>query len=203
MTQNNQIKLNFDVVAIASSAGGLNALSEVFANLPADFPATILVVQHLAPKHKSMMSEILTRRTGLEVKQAEQGDTLQKGTIYLAPPNYHLLVKPDHTLDLTQSELVHFLRPSADLLFNSVAETYQNRAIAVVLTGTGSDGTIGVQAIKKMGGIVIAQNQESSEHFGMPNAAIRTGVVDYILPLAEIPKCLISLITEDNINDQQ
>ncbi len=201
MTQNHSIHHNFEIVAIAASAGGLNALSQVFASLPADFPATILVVQHLAPKFKSQLAEILSRRTDLKVKQAEQGDTLDPGTIYTAPPNYHLLVKPDHTLDLTQSELVHFLRPSADLLFNSVAETYKNKAIAVVLTGTGTDGRKGVQTIKKMGGIVIAQNKESSEYFGMPNSAIKTGVVDYILPLEDIPDCLISLISKEKEDD--
>jgi two-component system chemotaxis response regulator CheB len=200
MSQDNNF--NFELVAIASSAGGLNALSEVFEHLPANFPATILVVQHIAPQHKSMMAQILTRRSKLKVKEAQQGETIEKGTIYLAPPNHHLLVKPDHTLDLTQTELVHFLRPSADLLFNSVAETYKNRAIAVVLTGTGTDAQKGVQAIKKMGGIVIAQNKDSSEHFGMPGSAIKTGVVDYILPLTEIPQHLISLITEKKTNDQ-
>jgi two-component system, chemotaxis family, protein-glutamate methylesterase/glutaminase len=202
MIKNKHIKLNFDLVAIATSAGGLKALSEIFTNLPADFPATLLVVQHVAPQYKSRLAEILTHRTALQVKQAEQGELVKKGTIYLAPPNYHLLIKSDHTLQLTQSELVHFLRPCADLLFNSVAEIYQNRAIAVVLTGTGTDGEKGVQTIKKKGGIVIAQNKESSEHFGMPSSAIATGVVDYILPLGKIPECLISLVTKDKINDQ-
>jgi two-component system chemotaxis response regulator CheB len=185
----------FDVVAIAASAGGLKALSEVFSALPADFPAALVVVQHLDPRHRSLMADILSRRSALTVKQAEAVDTLTPGTVYVAPPNKHLLVNPDGSLSLTQSELVHFVRPSADLLFESVAASFKHRAIAVVLTGTGSDGTMGVQAIKKMGGTVIAQDEASSEFFGMPNAAIQTGSVDFVLPLKEIPSALVTLVT--------
>jgi two-component system chemotaxis response regulator CheB len=185
----------FDVVAIAASAGGLKALSELVAALPGDFPAALVVVQHLDPRHRSLMADILSRRTPLPVKQAEAGDRLAPGTIYIAPPNNHLLVNPDGSLTLAQSELVHFVRPSADLLFESVAASYKERAIAVVLTGTGSDGTMGVRAIKKMGGTVIAQDEASSEFFGMPNAAIATGSVDFVLGLKEIPAALVTLVT--------
>jgi two-component system chemotaxis response regulator CheB len=142
------------------------------------------------------MASILSRRTPLQVKQAEEGDCLSPGTVYIAPPNRHLLVNPDGTISLTQSELVHFVRPSADLLFESVAASYQDRAIAVVLSGTGHDGAMGVQAIKKMGGTVIAQDQETAEFFGMPSAAIHTGDVDFILPLGEVSAALISLVMQ-------
>jgi two-component system chemotaxis response regulator CheB len=185
----------FDVVAVAASAGGLQALSALFAGLPADFPAALVVVQHLDPRHRSLMADILSRRTALKVKQAEEADELSPGTVYIAPPNKHLLVNPDGTLTLAQSELVHFVRPSADLLFESVAASYKERAIAVVLTGTGSDGTMGVQAIKKMGGTVLAQDEATAEFFGMPGAAIQTGSVDFILPLREIPSALVTLVT--------
>jgi two-component system chemotaxis response regulator CheB len=185
----------FDVVAVAASAGGLQALSGVLSLLPADFPAALVVVQHLDPRHRSLMADILSRRTALKVKQAEEGDELSPGTVHIAPPNKHLLVNPDGTLTLAQSELVHFVRPSADLLFESVAASYKERAIAVVLTGTGSDGTMGVQAIKKMGGTVIAQDEATAEFFGMPGAAIQTGNVDFVLPLKEIPSALVTLVT--------
>ena len=98
------------------------------------------------------------------------------------------------TLSLSQTELVHFVRPSADLLFESVAATSKQRAIAVVLTGTGVDGNMGVRAIKKMGGTVIVQDEQTSEFFGMPFAAIQTGCADFILPLDEIPKALLTLV---------
>lgn len=181
------------IVAVASSAGGINALSQVFSALPPDFPAAITLVQHLDPKHPSQLANILDRRTALSVKQAQEGDLLHPGTIYIAPPDHHLLVS-GQTLSLSHSELVHFVRPSADLLFESVAASFKQRAIAVVLTGTGSDGRMGVQAIKKMGGQVIAQDKATAEHFGMPGAAIDTGAVDRILPLNQIASILVNLV---------
>src|SRR5437870_402137 len=184
----------YDLIALAASAGGLRALSEVLAGLPREFPAAIVVVQHLDRRHRSLMADILSRRTPLHVKEAEEGDHLSPGMVFIAPPNRHLLFNPDGTLSLSESELVHFLRPSADLLFESVAASYQDRAVAVVLTGTGSDGAMGVQAIKKMGGTVIVQDEKTSEFSGMPGAAIHTGSVDFVLPLDEIASALVTLI---------
>ena len=184
----------FDVVALAASAGGLTALSKVLSGLPPDFPASVVVVQHLDPRHRSLMADILSRRTRLKVKQAEEGDRLIPATVYIAPPDRHLLVNPDGTLSLSQSELVHFVRPSADLLFESVAASYRDRAIGVVLSGSGSDGAMGVGAIKKMRGTVIVQDEKTAEFFGMPGAAIQTGGVDFILRLDEIPSALITLV---------
>lgn len=189
----------FDVVALAASAGGLAALSRVLSGMPGEFPAALVVVQHLDPRHRSLMAEILTKRTSLKVRQASNNDELRAGSVYIAPPDRHLLVDPDGTLSLSQSELVHFVRPSADLLFESVAACYKDRAIAVVLTGTGSDGNMGVTAIKKMGGTVIAQDEQSSEFFGMPGAAIQTGNVDFVLPLDEIPAALVTLVVKGEV----
>ncbi len=183
------------MVAICASAGGLNALSQVLSGLPADFPVAIAVVQHLSSQFPSLLAEILSRRTQLLVKQAESGDLLLPGTVYVAPSDQHLLVNPDSTLSLSHSELVHFVRPSADLLFESAAASFKQQAIAVVLTGTGVDGAMGVRAIKEMGGTVIAQDQSTSEFFGMPEAAIKTGVVDLIVPLNEIAAALVNLVT--------
>ena len=188
----------YGIVAITSSAGGLHALTEVLSCLPADFPVPVVVVQHLDPRHRSLMAEILSRKTPLKVQQAAEGDHIRAGTVYIAPPNRHLLINPDQSLTLTQSELVHFSRPSADLLFESVATAYQNRAIAVVLSGAGSDGSMGIQAIKKMGGTVIAQDEKTSEFFGMPGAAIQTGIVDFILPLKEVGSALVALVVKDS-----
>ena len=185
---------NFDIVAVAASAGGLTALIEVLTDLPTDFKAAIVIVQHLDPRHPSLMAEILSRRTVLKVIQAKEGDKLTPGTVYIAPPNNHLLINGDGKVSLSQSEMVHFLRPSADLLFESVAASYQARAIAVVLSGTGTDGAMGVEAIKKMGGTVIVQDAKTAEFPGMPAAAIKTGNVDFILPLAEISLALRTLI---------
>lgn len=130
----------------------------------------------------------------MRVQQAVEGERIAAGTVYIAPPDRHLLVSGDGTLSLTQSELVHFVRPSADLLFESVAASYKDHAVAVVLSGTGSDGAMGVRAIKKTGGIVIAQDEQSADFSGMPNAAIRTGSVDRVLPLTEIGPALVALV---------
>jgi len=191
-------RAQFDVVALAASAGGLKALSEVLAVIPADFPAAVVVVQHLDPRHRSLMAEILTRRIALPVKQAEDGDALQAGRVFIAPPDRHLLVNSDGTLSLSRSELVHFVRPSADLLFESLAASYKDRAVTVVLSGSGSDGATGVKAIKTMGGTVIVQDQPSSEFFGMPGAAIQTGMADFVLPLHEIGHALVTLVTGED-----
>ena len=184
----------FDVVAVAASAGGLTALGKILTSLPSEFPAVVLIVQHLDPRHRSLMAEILSKRSPLEIREARKGDALSPGTVFIAPPNRHLLVNQDGIISLSQSELVHFVRPSADLLFESVAAVYKDRAIAVVLTGTGSDGAMGVQAIKKMGGTVIAQDEKTSQFFGMPGAAINTGNVDFVLPIDEIASALVTLV---------
>lgn len=186
----------FDVVALAASLGGLKALSKIISALPPDFPAAITVVQHISPDHPSQMAEILSYRTLLAVKHAEEGDKLCPGKIYIAPPNYHLLVNRDGSLSLSQSERVRFVRPAATNMFESLAVSFKERVIAVVLTGRDGDGATGVQAIKKMGGIVIVQDETSSESFSMPKAAIDTGSVDFILPLKDIASALIKLVIQ-------
>ncbi|HET7421380.1 MAG TPA: chemotaxis protein CheB [Candidatus Dormibacteraeota bacterium] len=184
----------FDIVAFAASAGGVFALTEILQKLPADFPAIVVVVQHLDPRHRSLMPQIFGRRSNLPVYQAADGMQVEPGHVYLAPPDRHLLINRDGTVSLTQTELVNFVRPSADLLFESVAAAYGERAIAVVLTGAGKDGSMGVTAIKKRGGTVIVQDETTSEFFGMPSAAIRTGTVDFVLSLEEIPAALTTLL---------
>ena len=182
------------IVVLAASAGGLKAISEILTNLPEDFPAPIALVQHLSPNHRSYIAEILNSRTALRVKLAEVGDSLQSGTVYIAPPNQHLLVNLDSTLKLSSADKVRFVRPAGNVLFESVAVSFQKRAIAVVLTGMDGDGAAGVQAIKKMGGTVIAQDEATSLYFAMPKAAITTGDVDFILPLNAIAPTLLNLV---------
>jgi two-component system chemotaxis response regulator CheB len=185
----------FDIVAVASSAGGVFALTELLTGLPASFAAAVVCVQHLDPRHRSLMPQIMSRRCRLPVRQGEQGMEVEAGSVYLAPPDHHMLVNRDGSITLTQTELVNFVRPSADLLFESVAASYGERAIAVVLTGAGRDGSMGVTAIKKRGGTVIVQDEASSEFFGMPSAAIKTGIVDFVLALDEIAGALTTLVS--------
>jgi two-component system chemotaxis response regulator CheB len=184
----------FDIVAFAASAGGLHALTQVLAALPGDFPAAVVVVQHVDRRHRSLMAEILARRTPLKVAEAREDAQAAPGQVWIAPSDQHLLVNADGSLHLTQTELVHFVRPSADLLFESVAAGFRERAIAVVLSGTGVDGAMGVRAIHKMGGTVVAQDMRSSEFAGMPEAALATGVVDFVLHLDEIAPALQKLV---------
>jgi two-component system chemotaxis response regulator CheB len=128
------------------------------------------------------------------VRLAQEGEKAEAGAIYVAPPNHHLLVGPQGVLTLSSSELVHFVRPSADLLFESVAGTYGPRAIACVLTGTGSDGAMGASAVKSRGGTVIAEDPELAEFRGMPDAVVNAGTVDFVLPLDEIASVIRGLV---------
>jgi len=186
----------FDVVGIVASAGGLAALTKIVSALPEKFPAAIAIVQHLDPRHRSLMADILGRRSGLKAVLAKGGEKLEAGTIYLAPPDFHLLVDPDGTLSLSQSALVHFVRPSGDLLLESLAASYKDRVIAIVLTGTGSDGSMGLRAVKQMEGTAIVQDPETAEFPGMPQAAVKSGAADFILPLEEIAPALCRLVME-------
>jgi two-component system chemotaxis response regulator CheB len=190
------VQHSFPVIAMAASTGGLKALSSILGGLPADFPAAIAIVMHVAPDHKSLLAEILKCRTQLEVTEAHTGDVLVPSRIFIAPPNHHLFVVNGGRLKLSSShaEKIHFARPSAEPLFASVAEVYGKYAIAVVLTGGDGDGSFGVQIIKEKGGTVIAQDRPTSENFSMPETSIKTGDVDYILPLDKIAPMLIALV---------
>ena len=184
----------YAVLAVASSAGGITALGVVLGALPIGLPIPVLVVQHLDPRHETVIAHVLARGAQLPVKLAEAGELARPGTIYVAPPNRHLLVGAGGLLALSDSELVHFVRPSADLLFESLAGAYGARAIACVLTGTGKDGAMGVTAVKSRGGTVIAQDPASADFAGMPQAAVETGMVDFVLPLDEIAQVVRDLV---------
>jgi two-component system chemotaxis response regulator CheB len=184
----------YDILAMASSAGGITALRTVLDGLPASLPVPIVLVQHLDPRHETVLAQVLSRRTKLNVKLAEAGELAMAGTLYIAPPDRHLLVEPGGRLTLTTSELVHFVRPAADLLFESVAGAYGVKAIACVLTGTGSDGAMGVSAIKSRGGTVIVEDPATAEFSGMPDAAVATGTADFVLPLEEISTVIRGLV---------
>ncbi len=185
---------------MATSEGGLKALAVILSGLPADFPAAIAIVMHLSPDHESILAEILDSRSDLEVRQAKTGDFLCRSCVFVAPPNHHLMVGKSGCLKLSSASAkkVHYARPSAEPLFVSVAKVYQRNAIAVVLTGGDGDGSFGVRIIKDEGGTVIAQDRPTSENFSMPETSIKTGDVDFILPLDEIAPKLIELVGAGN-----
>ncbi|MFB3765741.1 MAG: chemotaxis protein CheB [Methanotrichaceae archaeon] len=181
----------FDVIGIAVALGGFKGLSEVISELPADFPVPILVVQHMSPDFDSNMAEILKPVTSLLVKQMENGERLERGTIYTAVPNKHMLVNNDGTISLAPVDKTEFTRPAADVTFVTLAISYKERAIGVLLTDAGQDGALGAMAIKASGGKVIAQEKAGTS--GAPDADLRLEDVDYIMPLAEIAPLLINL----------
>ncbi len=142
----------------------------------------------------SALAAVLAARTELPVRDAVDGDRLRPGVVLVAPPDRHLVVGPGDTLRLTQSAPVRGVRPSADVLFGSLAAACGPRIVAVVLTGFGSDGADGVVTVKQAGGTVLAQDEETSEIYGMPLAAVATGAVDRVLPLGEIAAALVGLV---------
>ncbi len=186
----------FDAVAIGASAGGVTALQIVVSALPRDFPAAVLVVQHLDPRHKSLLADLLGRRARVTVKEADDDEPIRPGTVYIAPPDNHFLVANGH-VSLTSSELVHFTRPSVDLLLESVAAAFKERAIGVILTGSGLDGATGLRAIKEQGGTTIVQDPATADHASMPSNAYATGCVDFKLGLDEIGPALVRLVQPD------
>jgi two-component system chemotaxis response regulator CheB len=173
----------FPVIALVTSAGGLDALSAVLGPLPADLPAALLVAQHIDPERPSLLSSILARRTRLAVREARDGDRLQVGTVLVTPSAWHLIVTSDAEVGLLETGDLPPARPSADLLLATLAATCGPRVLAVVLTGKGHDAQAGIRAVHRCGGTVLAQDEASSAHFGMPGAAAGTGLVGQVLPL--------------------
>ena len=177
------------VIGVGASAGGLEALKSLVSNLPANLNACYVVAQHLAPHYRSMLTELLDRETSLKVIEAKSNMSIKTGTIYITPPNKDIwLSKNKIRLRKVASEIGP--KPSIDYFFASLAKAKEDRAVGIVLSGTGSDGTQGLRAIKAAGGISIAQSAETAKYDGMPNSAIRSGFVDLVLAPSEIGKAL-------------
>lgn len=184
----------FDLVVLAGSAGGVEALRTILPSLPRDFESPIAVVLHRPRGRADVLSSILQRHTALAVKEAQDRDALQPGNVYLAPADHHLLVVPGPALAVVTAAPVNFARPAADPLLESAAGVLGSRLLAVVLSGGGKDGAAGVRAVKRSGGMVLAQDQATSVIFGMPRSAIDTGAVNLILPLGSIAPTLRRLV---------
>lgn len=191
--QNSRDRVHCELIAIGASAGGLPALIKVVDGFDQNFPA-VLVVQHLDPRHKSQMASLLSKRTRKTVKEAEDGEAILPKTVYIGPPDEHLLVSNKGTIQLAHSRLIRFSRPSIDLLFSSVAATYGYRAIGVILSGSNRDGADGIAAIKRAGGITMAQDPSTAEYRVMPQAAIDTGCVDLVVSLDKMGETISALV---------
>jgi two-component system chemotaxis response regulator CheB len=184
----------FPVVALVCSTGGLDALTRVLGPLPADFPAAVLVLQHIHPAAHSSLTSILARRTALSVAEVADGSELRPGQILVAPPGRHTLVTGQGTVALIESGARPPYRPSADLLLTSLALAVGPRAVAVVLSGHGIDGATGATAVHHFGGVVVASDEASSTEFSMPGATIdRDTILDHALAVDEIAALLIAL----------
>lgn len=173
------------VVAIAASVGGITALGTVLAGLPATLPVPVLMVQHLDASRESSLATILAARTDMAVTQPSHGQRLEAGTAYIAPPDRNLEVGSDGTIRLREGPASEH-RPRADALFRSIAAAYRAQSLAVVLTGTGSDGADGIRAVSDAGGHVITEDPSSAQAAGMPTAAGATGLVDAVFALDAI-----------------
>ena len=182
------------VVVIAASAGGISALAEVVSGFPHNLKAAVILVQHLKPDHQTQLHEYLGRRSLLPVYLAEESVLVKEGVVYVSPPGQHLCLKGGCLILDKRKPPVNFVRPSADVLFASAAKEYSSKVIGVILTGTGKDGTRGCQEIKAKGGATIAQDKKTSRFFGMPQSAIETDIIDYVLPLDEIAGKIVELV---------
>ena len=186
---------SFPIVGIGASAGGLAAFEAFFSGMPADTDPgmAFVLVQHLAPDHKSILTDLIRRYTRMQVFEVEDGMVVQPNCAYIIPPNRDMAFL-NGTLQLLEPAAPRGQRLPIDFFFRSLAQDQRERAICIVLSGTGSDGTLGVRAIKGEGGMVMAQNPASTEYDGMPRSAIATGLVDYELPPAEMPAQLIAYV---------
>lgn len=181
------------LVAIAASTGGPAALQRILTDLPRDFPAPILVVQHIAAGFVAGLADWLGAGCNLRVKVAEQGEPLAPRTVYLAPDDRHLGLTADTRAVIANAPSVMGFRPSGSYLFESAARAHGASVAAVILTGMGSDGVEGLRAVKAAGGRVVAQDEASSVVYGMPREAVAAGVVDTVLPISDVAAYLIDL----------
>ena len=185
--------MRYEAIVIGVSAGGLAALSGILGRLPPGFPLPVIVNQHRSKDERMLLEEILQTKCAIRIRQAEEKEHIQAGVVYFAPPDYHLLIEKDRSFSLTCDEPVNFSRPAIDPLFETASEVYGDKLIGVILTGYNSDGAAGIQAIRRHGGLTIAQDPAKAVSPEMPRAAIDTGSVQHILAPAEITGFLLQM----------
>lgn len=184
---------SYQAVVIGVSSGGMEALCALLPRLPAEFPLPVIVVQHLHPHSDDFLPRYLDEKCQLSVKQAEEKELINPGTIYIAPPNYHLLVEEDRTFSLSTAERINYARPSVDVLFETAVDAYRDALVGIILTGANHDGSYGLKCIKDCGGLTIVQDPVTADSDAMPRAAIAATPVDYVLSLQEIGDLLLLL----------
>ena len=185
--------MKHEVVVIGTSAGGLYALTTLLETLPRHFPIPILIVQHRSKEERTLLEEVLSHKCEISIRQAEEKEPIQSGTVYFAPPDYHLLIERNKTFSLSSDERVNYSRPSIDVLFETAADVYKNKTLAILLTGANQDGAAGIKIVKKYGGTTMAQDPLEAMYPVMPKSAIDTGQVDHIMTLASIKTYLLGI----------
>ncbi|MEA3351936.1 MAG: chemotaxis response regulator protein-glutamate methylesterase [Chloroflexota bacterium] len=193
------------LIAIGASTGGPRALNKIISGLPPDLPASMLIVQHMPANFTKSFAQRLNNHSPLHVTEATHGQRITSGVVYIAPGGVHTAIaKKNHHLviNIQDTPPVNSVRPSADVLMNSIVKLQWPRLIGILLTGMGNDGADGLAKIKAAGGHTIAQDKDSSTIFGMPKAAIQRGVVDETLPLNQIPSAIIKLIQKSECHDR-
>lgn len=175
----------FNAIAIGASTGGPRALMQVIGSLPKNLAIPVFIVQHMPEGFTHSFAQRLDQHAAVRVKEAEHQETIMPGIVYLAPGNYHMAIE-QNVIQLSQTEKLNGVRPAVDILFESAAKKYTTNLLAIVMTGMGKDGTIGMVHVKASGGRTVAQDEESSIVYGMPGSAVKAGVVDAIYDLNEI-----------------
>ena len=193
---------SFPVVGLGASAGGLDACRRLLAVLPAGTGMAFILIQHLDPTHASMMVDLLAGHTPLKVQQAADGMPIAREHVYLIPPGAYLSIGGG-ALRLSEPRERHGARLPFDFFLRSLAEELGERAVCVILSGTGSDGSLGLKAVKEQGGLVVAQDPDEAEYDGMPRSAISTGAVDLVLPVAKIPEILVKYGRQRGLNGER
>ena len=177
---------DIDAVAIGASAGGVEVLSVLLSSLPASCRASFFIVMHIPRERPSRLPEVFGARCVLPVREAEDKEPVQPGTVYFAPPDYHLLLDRGPVLALSSDEPVHFSRPSIDVLFDSAADIYGERLLGLILTGANQDGAEGLAAVGRAGGRTVVQEPSGAAVPFLPEAALQEGPVDFVLSLAQL-----------------
>ncbi len=181
-------------IGIGASAGGLEALEQLFQYLPEEGGVAFIVIQHLSPDYKSMMVELLSKKTAMTVKRANEGMLVEKNTIYLIPPKKNLTIFHGRLLLSDQPPHERWVNLPIDIFFRSLAEDQGDKAVGIILSGTGSDGSRGVRAIKEYGGMVMVQDVDDAKFDGMPKSASSTGIADFILKVEDMPEKLMAYV---------
>ncbi|HLG40410.1 MAG TPA: chemotaxis protein CheB [Chitinophagaceae bacterium] len=192
----------YEAIVIGVSSGGMNALKMFLSSLNKGFDIPIIIVQHTSPHSDSAWITLLNKGNCLKIKEADEKERIEDRTIYIAPPNYHLLVEKDRTFSLSVDERVNYARPSIDVLFETAADAYKDGLIGVILTGSNSDGTNGLKRIKEKGGLTIVQDPITAESRYMPDSAIAAMQVDHILSLENIAGLLSKIHQHTKTNSQ-